>query len=68
MASNQNLKRRSFWAVSAYYLKGITPPEPRLTQFLKSAVPFLFYVILSMVLMYAFLQVVFVMLELFYGR
>ena len=54
-------------AMSAYYLKGIAPPEVRLTQIFAGVMPFLFCVILSMVLMYIFPQIVFYLPELFYG-
>ncbi len=55
-------------AMSAYYLKGIAPPELRLTQIFSGVMPFLFCVILAMVLMYVFPQIVFYLPELFYGR
>ncbi|WP_339640385.1 TRAP transporter large permease subunit [Jannaschia helgolandensis] len=55
-------------AMSAYYLKGIAPPEIRLTQIFSGVMPFLFCVIVSMVLMYTFPQIVFYLPELFYGR
>ncbi len=54
-------------AMSAYYLKGIAPPEVKLTQIFSGVMPFLFCVILSMVLMYLFPQIVFYLPELFYG-
>ena len=54
-------------AMSAYYLKGIAPPELRLTQIFAGVMPFLFCVILSMVLIYVFPQIVFYLPELFYG-
>ncbi|MBS8225928.1 TRAP transporter large permease [Vannielia litorea] len=55
-------------AMSAYYLKGIAPPEVRLTQIFSGVMPFLLCVLVSMVLMYVFPQVVFYLPELFYGR
>ncbi len=55
-------------AMSAYYLKGIAPPELRLTQIFKGVMPFLFCVIVSMVLMYVFPSIVFYLPDLFYGR
>jgi tripartite ATP-independent transporter DctM subunit len=55
-------------AMSAYYLKGIAPPEVRLTQIFAGVMPFLACVIISMVLMYVFPQIVFHLPELFYGR
>jgi len=54
-------------AMSAYYLKGIAPPEVRLTQIFAGVMPFLFCVILSMVLMYLYPQIVFYLPQLFYG-
>ncbi len=55
-------------AMSAYYLKGIAPPEVRLAQIFSGVMPFLFCVILSMVLMYVFPQIVFYLPEYFYGK
>ncbi|MFP4274690.1 MAG: TRAP transporter large permease subunit [Paracoccaceae bacterium] len=54
-------------AMSAYYLKGIAPPEVKLTQIFSGVMPFLFCVILSMVLMYLYPQIVFYLPEVFYG-
>ncbi|MGI1663467.1 TRAP transporter large permease [Palleronia sp. KMU-117] len=54
-------------AMSAYYLKGIAPPEVKLTQIFAGVMPFLVCVIISMVLMYAYPQIVFYLPELFYG-
>ena len=55
-------------AMSAYYLKGIAPPQVRLTQIFAGVMPFLACVILSMVLMYLYPQIVFYLPELFYGN
>ena len=55
-------------AMSAYYLKGIAPPEVRLTQIFAGVMPFLLCVILAMVLMYIFPQIVFYLPEIFYGK
>jgi len=55
-------------AMSAYYLKGIAPPEVRLTQIFSGVMPFLFCVLVAMIMMYVFPQVVFYLPELFYGR
>jgi tripartite ATP-independent transporter DctM subunit len=55
-------------AMSAYYLKGIAPPEVKLTQIFSGVMPFLFCVLISMVLMYAFPQIVFHLPEAFYGK
>ncbi|MGM0662310.1 MAG: TRAP transporter large permease subunit, partial [Pseudomonadota bacterium] len=54
-------------AMSAYYLKGIAPPEIRLTQIFAGILPFLFCVIVSMVLMYIYPQIVFYLPDLMYG-
>lgn len=54
-------------AMSAYYLKGIAPPEVKLTQIFAGCMPFLFCVIVAMVLMYVFPQIVFYLPEVFYG-
>jgi len=54
-------------AMSAYYLKGIAPPDVQLVQIFKGVMPFLFMVILCMVLMYLFPQIVFHLPEKFYG-
>ncbi len=54
-------------AMSAYYLKGIAPPSVQLVQIFKGCMPFLFFVIVSMVLLYVFPQIVFWLPELVYG-
>ena len=54
-------------AMSAYYLKGIAPPSIQLTDIFKGVLPFLFMVIVCMVLMYMFPQIVFHLPQLFYG-
>jgi TRAP-type mannitol/chloroaromatic compound transport system permease large subunit len=54
-------------AMSAYYLKGIAPPEVQLTQIFRGVMPFLFMVFISMVLIYIFPQIVFYLPRLFYG-
>ncbi|MGH6725448.1 MAG: TRAP transporter large permease [Pseudolabrys sp.] len=41
-------------AMAAYYLKGIAPPQVRLTQIFAGALPFVFMVFLTMALMYVF--------------
>ncbi|MDP3526828.1 MAG: TRAP transporter large permease subunit [Hoeflea sp.] len=55
-------------AMSAYYLKGIAPPEIKLTDIFKGVMPFLVMVIICMGLMYTFPQIVYYLPELFYGR
>lgn len=54
-------------AMSAYYLKGIAPPQVRLSQIFAGCMPFLFCVILAMVLMYVFPEIVFYLPTLIYG-
>ncbi|WP_281826837.1 TRAP transporter large permease [Jannaschia rubra] len=55
-------------AMSAYYLKGIAPPEVRLTQIFAGCLPFLACVFIAMVLMYVFPQIVFHLPNQFYGN
>ncbi len=54
-------------AMSAYYLKGIAPPEVQLTMIFRGVMPFLVCVIISMVLMYLYPQIVYYLPTLFYG-
>ncbi|GIX15575.1 MAG: C4-dicarboxylate ABC transporter [Paracoccaceae bacterium] len=55
-------------AMSAYYLKGIAPPEVRLTQIFAGVMPFLFMVFIAMALVYIFPGLVFHLPDAFYGR
>jgi len=55
-------------AMSAYYLKGIAPPQIKLTDIFAGVMPFLFMVFLSMAAVYMFPQLVFHLPEVFYGR
>lgn len=54
-------------AMAAYYLKGIAPPEVKLTQIFAGVMPFLFMVFIAMALMYIYPDIVFYLPELFYG-
>ncbi|MEL7105281.1 MAG: TRAP transporter large permease subunit [Pseudomonadota bacterium] len=54
-------------AMSAYYLKGIAPPQVKLTQIFAGCMPFLLCVFLCMALMYNFPNIVFYLPELIYG-
>ncbi|MEX0923414.1 MAG: TRAP transporter large permease subunit [Rhodovibrionaceae bacterium] len=54
-------------AMSAYYLKGIAPPEIRLTEIFAGVMPFLFMVFIAMALIYIFPGLVFDLPKLFYG-
>jgi tripartite ATP-independent transporter DctM subunit len=55
-------------AMSAYYLKGIAPPEVQLTMIFKGVLPFLAMVFVSMALVYNFPELVFHLPGVFYGR
>ena len=54
-------------AMSAYYLKGIAPPEVRLTQIFAGCMPFLFCVFISMAILYNYPNIVFYLPNLVYG-
>ena len=41
-------------AMAAYYLKGIAPPHVQLTQIFRGVMPFLFMVLVAMILLYVF--------------
>jgi tripartite ATP-independent transporter DctM subunit len=55
-------------AMSAYYLKGIAPPEVRLTQIFAGCLPYLGMVFIAMVILYNVPGFVYYLPELFYGR
>lgn len=55
-------------AMSAYYLKGIAPPEVRLTHIFRGVMPFLLLVFVTMAMVYIFPDLVFHLPTLFYGR
>jgi tripartite ATP-independent transporter DctM subunit len=44
-------------AMAAYYLKGVSPPEVRLTQIFGGALPFVFMVFMTMALLYIYPQI-----------
>ncbi|MDR7125988.1 TRAP transporter large permease subunit [Pseudotabrizicola sp. 4114] len=54
-------------AMSAYYLKGIAPPQIKLTEIFAGVLPYCGMVIICMVLLYVFPQIVFSLPEAFYG-
>ncbi len=54
-------------AMSAYYLKGIAPPQVKLTQIFAGSMPYVGMVFLCMALMYVFPPIVFSLPEYFYG-
>ena len=45
-------------AMAAYYLKGVSPPSVLLTQIFSGCMPFVYIVLLTMVMMYIFPQIV----------
>jgi tripartite ATP-independent transporter DctM subunit len=55
-------------AMSAYYLKGIAPPHVTLSEIFKGMMPYMFVVIISMVIIYVFPQTAFYLPSLIYGR
>ena len=55
-------------AMSAYYLKGIAPPEVTLAQIFRGCLPFLYIVLFCMLLIYIFPQTVFYLPDLVYGK
>jgi len=54
-------------AMAAYYLKGIAPAHVLLTQIFRGCMPFLYVVLLSMLIVYVFPGVVFWLPRLIYG-
>ncbi|ALI54340.1 TRAP transporter large permease [Celeribacter marinus] len=54
-------------AMSAYYLKGIAPPEVKLIEIFKGVLPYCGMVVIAMFLMYTFPQIVFMLPDAFYG-
>ncbi|MDS9469204.1 TRAP transporter large permease subunit [Paracoccus sp. MBLB3053] len=54
-------------AMSAYYLKGIAPPQIRLTEIFRGVLPYCAMVLIAMVLMYQFPEIVFALPDAFYG-
>ncbi|MDA8870195.1 TRAP transporter large permease subunit [Rhizobiaceae bacterium] len=54
-------------AMSAYYLKGIAPPEVKLTQIFAGVMPFLFMVFVAMAIVYIFPAIVYYLPNAFYG-
>ena len=54
-------------AMSAYYLKGIAPPQIKLTEIFSGVLPYCGMVVICMVLLYTFPQIVFSLPEAFYG-
>ncbi|SDJ11682.1 TRAP transporter large permease [Billgrantia gudaonensis] len=55
-------------AMSAYYLKGIAPPQVQLTQIFRGCMPFLAMVFLAMIVLYNVPQIVYWLPEVVYGN
>ena len=55
-------------AMSAFYLKGIAPPEVRLSQIFNGCIPFMMMVLLAMVMVYVFPRIIYYLPNLLYGR
>jgi TRAP-type mannitol/chloroaromatic compound transport system permease large subunit len=54
-------------AMSAYYLKGVAPPQIKLTEIFSGSLPYVFMVVLCMALMYIYPQIVFMLPDAVYG-
>jgi tripartite ATP-independent transporter DctM subunit len=54
-------------AMAAYYLKGISPPQVTLNEIFAGCLPFLFLVIVAMVIVYVFPQIAYWLPGLVYG-
>ncbi|MDZ4093877.1 MAG: TRAP transporter large permease subunit [Paracoccaceae bacterium] len=54
-------------AMSAYYLKGIAPPEVKLTQIFSGVLPYVGMVFICMGLLYSYPNIVFYLPDMFYG-
>jgi TRAP-type mannitol/chloroaromatic compound transport system permease large subunit len=55
-------------AMSAYYLKGISPPHVTLNQIFTGMMPYMLIVLICMVILYAFPQTTFWLPSIVYGR
>ena len=55
-------------AMSAYYLKGIAPPQVQLTQIFAGSLPYVVMVFLTMALVYVFPDLVYRLPMVIYGR
>jgi tripartite ATP-independent transporter DctM subunit len=55
-------------AMAAYYLKGIAPPHVSINQIFAGCMPFMLWVLVSMVLIYIFPGIVYWLPNLVYGR
>jgi TRAP-type mannitol/chloroaromatic compound transport system permease large subunit len=55
-------------AMSAYYLKGVSPPSVELIDIFRGSMPFLVMVFIAMVLLYIFPDLALYLPQLIYGR
>jgi tripartite ATP-independent transporter DctM subunit len=55
-------------AMAAYYLKGIAPPDVRLTQIFAGVMPYLIMIFTAMALLYIFPEIALWLPEIVYGR
>ncbi|MCC6533775.1 MAG: TRAP transporter large permease subunit [Burkholderiales bacterium] len=55
-------------AMSAYYLKGVAPPSVLLTQIFSGCMPFLYVVLISMVVVYVFPEIAMWLPNAIYGK
>jgi TRAP-type mannitol/chloroaromatic compound transport system permease large subunit len=55
-------------AMSAYYLKGISPPHVQLTDIFRGMMPYMAIVIFCMIVIYVFPQTAYYLPSLIYGR
>ena len=55
-------------AMSAYYLKGVSPPSVRLTQIFSGCMPFVYVVLVTMLLVYVFPGIALWLPNAIYGR
>ena len=55
-------------AMAAYYLKGVSPPSVRLTQIFSGCMPFVYIVLVTMLMIYVFPQISLWLPSVLYGR
>jgi tripartite ATP-independent transporter DctM subunit len=55
-------------AMSAYYLKGVSPPSVKLTQIFSGCMPFVYVVLVTMLMVYVFPGIALWLPNLLYGR
>ncbi len=55
-------------AMAAYYLKGVSPPSVRLTQIFSGCMPFVYIVLVTMLMIYVFPQITLWLPSVLYGK